>query len=81
MTDSTDVRIDIPTFHVVGSSDPFIHGGITLYSMCDENTSTLFDHGKGHTVPRDGRTVAELAEGLGYLWSNESTTNQNAICV
>lgn len=29
--------------------------------MCDEETATLFDHGKGHTVPRDAKTIQELA--------------------
>lgn len=37
---------------------------MALYAMCDEDTATLFDHGKGHTVPRDGQTVKELAEAI-----------------
>lgn len=54
----------MPTCHIVGCKDPYIHGAMALYAMCDEDTATLFDHGKGHTVPRDGQTVKELAEAI-----------------
>ncbi|KAJ5825487.1 serine hydrolase FSH [Penicillium riverlandense] len=54
--------IDVPTCHIIGSNDPYIHGAMALYSVCDADTSVLFDHGKGHTVPRDAQTIEELAE-------------------
>ncbi|KAF3065509.1 hypothetical protein CFAM422_009754 [Trichoderma lentiforme] len=62
LADEHDEMIDIPTCHVVGCNDPYIHGAIALYGMCDEDMAILFDHGKGHTVPRDELTVKELAE-------------------
>ncbi|KAM0519095.1 hypothetical protein ACHAPE_004091 [Trichoderma viride] len=61
LADEHDVMIDIPTCHVVGCSDPYIHGAVALYGICDEDTAILFDHGKGHTVPRDEVTVKELS--------------------
>lgn len=51
----------MPTCHIIGCNDPYIHGAMALFSMCDEDTATLFDHGKGHTVPRDAQTIQELA--------------------
>jgi hypothetical protein len=38
---------------------------MALYGMCDDDLATLFDHGKGHTVPRDAKTVTELAAAIG----------------
>jgi hypothetical protein len=57
--------IDVPTCHIVGCKDPYIDGAMALYAMCDEDTATLFDHGKGHTLPRDAQTVQELAAAIG----------------
>ncbi|KAF3352635.1 hypothetical protein VD0004_g7881 [Verticillium dahliae] len=53
--------IDIPTCHVVGCNDPYIDGSITLYDMCNEDKAELFDHGQGHVIPRDPRTLEELS--------------------
>lgn len=64
LADECEDIIDIPTCHIVGCNDPYIHGAMALYAMCDEDTAVLFDHGKGHTVPRDPRTVQELAEAI-----------------
>ncbi|EFR04829.1 hypothetical protein MGYG_07835 [Nannizzia gypsea CBS 118893] len=57
-----DDMIDIPTCHIVGCSDPYLYGAMTLFQVCDEETATLFDHGKGHLLPRDPMTIAELSE-------------------
>ena len=64
LADECEDVIDVPTCHIVGCNDPYIHGAMALYSMCDEDTATLFDHGKGHTVPRDARTIKELSSAI-----------------
>jgi hypothetical protein len=46
----------------VGSLDPYLAGSIALYNICDMDTAYLFDHAKGHTLPRDKETVRELAD-------------------
>lgn len=46
----------------VGSLDPYIDGSMALYNVCDPDTAVLFDHAKGHTLPRDGETIRELVE-------------------
>ncbi|KAL8854153.1 MAG: hypothetical protein Q9221_001075 [Calogaya cf. arnoldii] len=40
----------IPTFHIIGSSDPLIDFALALYNMCDQNKARLFDHGRGHQL-------------------------------
>lgn len=46
---------------VVGAADPYLHGSLALYNVCDEDNAVFFDHGKGHTLPRDQQTIKELA--------------------
>lgn len=60
LSDETDIRIRIPTVHVIGGADPYLDGSKALYNMCDPATARLFDHGRGHTIPREPRTVVEL---------------------
>ncbi|KAK8120139.1 hypothetical protein PG999_004259 [Apiospora kogelbergensis] len=60
LADSSDAMIDIPTFHVIGCNDPYLNGSMSLYTTCDEDLAEMFDHGQGHTVPRDPRTMKEL---------------------
>lgn len=67
LSDQNQDVIDIPTLHIVGCSDPYILGAVALYNMCDEDSAELFDHGKGHTVPRDARTIKELCDAIDRL--------------
>ncbi|CAD6443640.1 b34df6cb-47cc-4eed-8c17-f661ba13acdb [Sclerotinia trifoliorum] len=60
LADTTDLTITIPTLHIIGSLDPYLAGCISLYNVCDMDNAYLFDHGKGHTLPRDPETVREL---------------------
>lgn len=64
--------IDIPTLHIIGCSDPYVLGAIALYNMCDQNSAEMFDHGKGHTVPRDARTIQELCDAIDRLSTREN---------
>ncbi|KAF2732823.1 hypothetical protein EJ04DRAFT_302833 [Polyplosphaeria fusca] len=60
--DETDEVIPIPTCHVIGSLDPYVDGSMALYNVCDPETAILFDHAKGHTLPRTKETVKELGD-------------------
>ncbi|ERT01098.1 hypothetical protein SPBR_03073 [Sporothrix brasiliensis 5110] len=62
LSDETDEVIEIPTCHIIGSLDPYLHGSMALYNVCDADTAYLFDHAKGHTLPRDKDTVKELGD-------------------
>ncbi|KAK6826094.1 hypothetical protein PG995_014331 [Apiospora arundinis] len=56
--------VDVPTFHVIGSGDPFVEASMTLYRVCAEDTAELFDHGQGHMMPREMKTLKELSDAL-----------------
>ncbi|KAH8647455.1 serine hydrolase FSH, partial [Tricladium varicosporioides] len=62
LADETDLTITIPTCHIIGSLDPYLAGSMALYNICDMDTAYLFDHAKGHTLPRDKDTVRELGD-------------------
>lgn len=62
LADQSDLMIDTPTCHVIGSLDPYLHGNIALYNVCDPDTAFIFDHAKGHTLPRDKHMVKELGD-------------------
>ncbi|CAL3970437.1 unnamed protein product [Diplocarpon coronariae] len=46
------------------TDDPYLHGAMALFNVCDQEEAVLFDHGKGHTIPRDVQTVKELGDAL-----------------
>lgn len=62
LTDQFDEVITVPACHVVGGQDPFLDGSMALYNFWDPDQAHIFDHGGGHTVPREMGTCQELAE-------------------
>ncbi|KAF2265268.1 hypothetical protein CC78DRAFT_553077 [Lojkania enalia] len=62
LADETDLQIPVSTCHVIGSLDPYLDGSMALFNVCDPDTAILFDHAKGHTLPRDKDTVKELCD-------------------
>lgn len=68
--DETDELIDAHSIHVIGANDPYIAGSMSLYNVFDEDSAMLFDHGKGHTIPRDPRTLKELAKSVRDMIKN-----------
>ncbi|TVY82151.1 Esterase FUS5 [Lachnellula suecica] len=62
LADESDLTITIPTCHIIGSLDPYLAGSIALYNICEMDNAYLFDHAKGHTLPRDRETVRELGD-------------------
>ena len=67
LADECEDVVDVPSLHVVGCNDPYILGAMALFNICDEDTAELFDHGKGHTVPRDRRTISQLCDAIERL--------------
>ncbi|KAI9721417.1 MAG: hypothetical protein M1828_005167 [Chrysothrix sp. TS-e1954] len=62
LSDECGQVIDVPTCHVLGAIDPFLQGVMALYNVCNPENASLFDHGQGHTLPRDPEVVKELGE-------------------
>lgn len=75
LADTSDERIDIPTCHVVGAGDPYLKGAVALYNVCDEDTAIMFGHGKGHMIPRDAKTVKELATTIRMMVSEDDDSD------
>ena len=48
--------INIPTCHILGYNDNFVDYSVALYHLCEEDSATIVDHGKGHMVPHDERS-------------------------
>ena len=61
LRDEVGEVINVPTCHVIGVSDPYIHCAMALHDICDEEKAIIFDHGWGHTIPRNADLVQELA--------------------
>lgn len=78
LADTCEEFIDIPTCHVVGAGDPYLKGAVALYNVCNEDTAILFDHGKGHTLPRDAKTLRELAETIRRMVPEEDESDESA---
>jgi hypothetical protein len=38
-----------------------------LFNVCDQDEAILFDHGKGHTIPRHAQTLKELGDAVRRL--------------
>lgn len=55
---------------VVGSLDPYLAGSMALYNICEMDNAYLFDHAKGHTLPRDKETIRELGDTIRLMISN-----------
>ncbi|PQE09071.1 Serine hydrolase FSH protein [Rutstroemia sp. NJR-2017a BVV2] len=72
LMDESDLFIDIPTCHVVGSKDPFLLGSMALFNVCNGDLAEMFDHGKGHTLPRDQETIAEPGAVIQKMIENRS---------
>ena len=50
LADTAGKVFELPTIHVVGSTDPVIDYALALYNLCDPDTAEIFDHGKGHQL-------------------------------
>jgi hypothetical protein len=78
LADTSEDLIDIPTCHVVGAGDPYLKGAVALYNICDEDTAILFDHGKGHTLPRDAKTLKELADTIRRMVPGDEESDESS---
>ena len=56
--------ITIPTCHIFGWNDNMLDSAIALYHLCDEDSATIVDHGKGHGVPQDADSSRIMIKGI-----------------
>lgn len=54
--------ISTPTLHILGVKDPGRLGGLALYNLCTTGTASLYEHGKGHEIPRVPAITKNMAK-------------------
>lgn len=62
--DNDLVRLEIPTAHIVGKTDPYMRQGLELHRLCDPQWSTLYEHPEGHIVPRSSNVNMQIAAAI-----------------
>ncbi|KAJ9664377.1 hypothetical protein H2198_000306 [Neophaeococcomyces mojaviensis] len=62
--DNDEVRIEIPTAHIIGKKDPYLRQGIELQRLCDPQWSSLYEHPEGHVVPRNNIVNKQIAAAI-----------------
>jgi len=50
---STKARIQIPTAHLYGENDQYLHESLEVVDLCDQRLSIEYKHKGGHEVPMD----------------------------
>ncbi|KIX09417.1 uncharacterized protein Z518_00497 [Rhinocladiella mackenziei CBS 650.93] len=51
--DVDKIRIEIPTAHIYGRTDPYNRQSKELERLCDPKWATAYEHPEGHVVPRN----------------------------
>ncbi|KAE8150833.1 hypothetical protein BDV25DRAFT_171872 [Aspergillus avenaceus] len=58
------IQINIPTVHVYGLEDQYLHHARGLAGICDPKVSQVVTHEGTHQIPRDGRNLMRIAEAI-----------------
>ncbi|KAK5992003.1 Esterase alnB-like protein [Cladobotryum mycophilum] len=57
------VKINIPTTHVYGRSDPWKPHSMDLIDLCSREKALIYQHDGGHEIPRDeGEGICDIIE-------------------
>ena len=64
--------INIPTVHVVGTTDFVYNHSLRLYKLCNASSASLVVHDKGHEIPGDRKFVTAMAKALRNLGTRAS---------
>ena len=56
--------ITIPTCHFFAHHDPQAFLAVGLYHLCDEEVASMLDHGRGHTIPRDPKSILSITAAI-----------------
>lgn len=67
LADEYGQLIKIPTLHIIGFNDPTREATLALYHLCHQQSAEIVDHGKGHMIPRDGRSYQFIISGIRHL--------------
>lgn len=56
LADECGQVITIPTCHITAHNDAMPDQAVALYHLCDEDLASIWDHGRGHAIPRDDKS-------------------------
>ena len=64
LADECGQVISIPTCHIMAYNDALGDQAVALYHLCDDDVATMVDHGRGHAVPRDGKSCKLICRAI-----------------
>ncbi|THY05135.1 putative DUF341 family oxidoreductase [Aureobasidium pullulans] len=70
LSDEIEDLLEVHSLHIIGANDPYKDGALALYNLFDDNMAIFFDSAGGHTIPRHGKLLQELAEAVKGLIAN-----------
>lgn len=76
LADAVGQIISTPTLHILGAKDPGRRGGLALYNLCINGTASLYDHGKGHEIPRVPAVTRKMAMVIRDIFVGLEETSQ-----
>ena len=59
---STKARIQIPTAHLYGENDSYLHESLEVLDLCDPRLALEFKHKGGHEVPMDTESNKKIRD-------------------
>lgn len=60
--DGSDLRITVPTCHIIGDQDPVACAGIALMNTCDPDSRVLISHERGHCIPHESEIMSRVGD-------------------
>lgn len=60
--DGSDLRITVPTCHIIGNQDPVACAGIALMNICDPDSRVLISHERGHCIPHVPEIMSRVGD-------------------
>ncbi|KAI4722380.1 putative DUF341 family oxidoreductase [Aureobasidium sp. EXF-10727] len=64
LSDEVEHLLEVQSLHIVGANDPYKDGALALYNLFDDDMAVFFDSAGGHTIPRHGKLLQELAQAV-----------------
>ncbi|KAI4729292.1 putative DUF341 family oxidoreductase [Aureobasidium sp. EXF-10728] len=64
LSDEVEHLLEVRSLHIVGANDPYKDGALALYNLFDDDMAVFFDSAGGHTIPRHGKLLQELAQAV-----------------
>ena len=67
LADKCGQLITIPTCHILAYNDAMAFASVATYHLCNEEVASMVDHGRGHSIPRDNKSVKRIVRAIRAL--------------